>query len=81
MSWSESGFFETPCRMLIHVRCPRKNATSLGLLDDFPAVSALYHDVYSMLALALPKPKNQNRSLRLIRNSYLLNKQLLIRLG
>jgi hypothetical protein len=30
------------------------------------------HDVYSMLAFALPKPERSNRSSGLIRNSYLL---------
>jgi hypothetical protein len=37
-----------------------------------------YHDVYSMLASALPKPEWSNRSSGLIRNSYLLNKQMII---
>jgi hypothetical protein len=36
------------------------------------------HDVYSMLALALPKPERSNRSSGLITNSYLLNKQMII---
>jgi hypothetical protein len=36
------------------------------------------HDVYSMLALALPKPERSNRSSGLIRNSYLLDKQMII---
>jgi hypothetical protein len=34
--------------------------------------------VYSMLALALPKPERSNRSSDLIRNSYLLDKQMII---
>jgi hypothetical protein len=41
-----------------------------------PAINT--HDVYSMLALALPKHKRSNRSSGLIRNSYLLNKQMII---
>jgi hypothetical protein len=37
------------------------------------------HDVYSMLVSALPKPDYRtNRSLGLIRNNYLLNKQMII---
>jgi hypothetical protein len=36
------------------------------------------HDVYSMLGLSLPKPERSNRSLGLIRNSYILNKQMII---
>jgi hypothetical protein len=36
------------------------------------------HDVYSMLDLALPKPERSNRSSGLIRNSYFLNKQMII---
>jgi hypothetical protein len=36
------------------------------------------HDVYSTLALALPKPERSNRSSGFIRNSYLLNKQMII---
>jgi hypothetical protein len=36
------------------------------------------HDVYSMRALALPKPERSNRSSGLISNSYLLDKQMII---
>jgi hypothetical protein len=38
----------------------------------------IMHDVYSMLALALPKCERSNRSSGLIRNGYLLNKQMII---
>jgi hypothetical protein len=36
------------------------------------------HDVYRMLGLALLKPERSNISSGLIRNSYILNKQIII---
>jgi hypothetical protein len=39
---------------------------------------SIQDDVYGKLALALPKPERSNRYSGLIRNSYLLNKQMII---
>jgi hypothetical protein len=41
-------------------------------------IAYLFHDDYSMLASALPNPTRTNIYSGLIRNSYILNKQMII---